>query len=77
MLEEDKSSHSWMDMQPHYKCRSGLMYMTSDQDSNQYPHVLLTSPHEWDPSVLDPILIPMDICPGHLILLLGTNMTQE
>ena len=24
-----------------------------------------------------PILIPVDIPPGHLILLLGTNMTQE
>ena len=23
------------------------------QDMDQYPHVLLTSPHEWDPSVLD------------------------
>ena len=23
------------------------------QDLDQYPHVLLTSPHEWDPSVLD------------------------
>ena len=39
------------------ECRSGLMYMSilakpTDQDLNQYPHVLLTSPHEWDPSVL-------------------------
>ena len=25
----------------------------TDQDLDQYPHVLLTSPHEWDPSVLD------------------------
>ena len=38
--------------------RSGLMYMSvlgkpTDQDLHQYPHVLLTSPHEWDPSVLD------------------------
>ena len=34
------------------------MYMTilvkqPDQDLDQYPHVLLTSPHEGDPSVLD------------------------
>ena len=41
------------------QCRSGLiMYMSilgkpTNQDLNQYPHVLLTSPHEWDPSVLD------------------------
>ena len=25
----------------------------TDQDLDQYPHVLLTRPHEWDPSVLD------------------------
>ena len=40
------------------QCRSGLMYMSilgkpTDQDLDQYPHVLLTTPHEWDPSVLD------------------------
>ena len=40
------------------QCRSGLMYMSilgkpTDQDLDEYPHVLLTSPHEWDPSVLD------------------------
>ena len=40
------------------ECTSGLMYMSilgkpTDQDLDQYPHVLLTSPHEWDPSVLD------------------------
>ena len=34
------------------------MYMSiigkpTDQDLDQYHHVLLTSPHEWDPSVLD------------------------
>ena len=34
------------------------MYMSiigkpTDQDLDQYPHVLLTSAHEWDPSVLD------------------------
>ena len=38
--------------------RSGLMYMSilgkpTDQDLDQCPHVLLTSPHEWAPSVLD------------------------
>ena len=36
----------------------GLMHMSilekpTDQDLDQYPHGLLTSPHEWDPSVLD------------------------
>ena len=40
------------------ECRSGLMYMSiiwkpTDQELEKYPHVLLTSPHEWDPSVLD------------------------
>ena len=37
------------------ECRSGLTYIgkPTDQDLDQYPHVLLTSPHEWDPSVLD------------------------
>ena len=40
------------------ECRSDLMYMSiigkpTDQDLDQYPHVLLSSPHEWDPSVLD------------------------
>ena len=34
------------------------MYMSlqgkpTDADLNNYPHVLLTGPHEWDPSVLD------------------------
>ena len=40
------------------QCRSGLMYMSilgkpTDQDLDQYSHVLLTSPHEWNPSVKD------------------------
>ena len=40
------------------QCRTGLMYMSllgkpTDADLNNYPHVLLTGPHEWDPSVLD------------------------
>ena len=40
------------------QCRSGLMNMSilgkpTDQDLDQYPHVLLTNPHEWDSSVLD------------------------
>ena len=40
------------------QCRTGLMYMNllgkpTDADLNTYPHVLLTGPHEWDPSVLD------------------------
>ena len=25
----------------------------TDKDLDEYPHVLLTSPHEWEPSVLD------------------------
>ena len=42
----------------------------TDQDLDQYPHVLLTSPHEWDPSVLDySHLIPVDTPTGQLILL--------
>ena len=37
-------------------CRSGLMYMSTigkptDQELGNYPHVLLTSPHEWNPYV--------------------------
>ena len=41
-----------------FECRSGLKYVSilgkpTNQDLDQYPHVLLTSPHEWDPSVLD------------------------
>ena len=40
------------------QCRTGLMYMSllgqpTDADLDTYPHVLLTGPHEWDPSVLD------------------------
>ena len=40
------------------QCRTGLMYMSllgkpTDASLNTYPHVLLTGPHEWDPSVLD------------------------
>ena len=40
------------------QCRTGLMYMSllgkpTDAELNTYPHVLLTGPHEWDPSVLD------------------------
>ena len=40
------------------QCRTGLMYMSllgkpTDADLNTYPHVLLTGPHEWAPSVLD------------------------
>ena len=45
------------------------------QDLDQYPHVLLTCPHEWDPSVLD-YAHPNahDTLLGHLTLQLGTNM---
>ncbi|KAL7571369.1 hypothetical protein ACA910_007681 [Epithemia clementina (nom. ined.)] len=40
------------------ECRSGLMYIKmlgppTDDDMDTYPLVFLTSPHEWDPSVLD------------------------
>ena len=39
-------------------CKGGLMYLellgnTMDKDLHTYPSVHLTSPHEWDPSVLD------------------------
>ena len=44
-------------MQLHYNVDLDL-YMSilgksTDQDLDQYTHVLLTSPHEWDPSTLD------------------------
>ena len=40
----------------------------SVQDLAQHPHMLLTSPHEWIPSVLDYAHpTPMAILPGHLI----------
>ena len=47
----------------------------TEQDFDQYPHGLLTSPHElillyW----IIHIPVPMDTPPGHLILLLGANM---
>ena len=40
------------------QCRTGLMYMNllgkpTDADLKTFPHMLLTGPHEWDPSVLD------------------------
>ena len=40
------------------QCRTGLMYLNllgkpTDADLHTFPHVLLTGPHEWDPSVLD------------------------
>ena len=39
------------------QCRTGTMYMNligkpTDADLDKFPHVLLTGPHEWDPSVL-------------------------
>ena len=39
-------------------CKGGLMYLEfigtpTDKDLEKYPSVHLTSPHEWDPSVLD------------------------
>ena len=30
-----------------------LLGKPTDADLNTFPHVLLTGPHEWDPSVLD------------------------
>ena len=55
--------------------RSGHMLgKPTDKDLDQYPHVLLTSPCVY---WIIPILIHVDIPHGHLILLLGTNMTQE
>ena len=30
-----------------------LLGQPTDADLDQLPHVLLTGPHEWDPSVLD------------------------
>ena len=40
------------------QCRRGLMYMNllgkpTDADLATFPHVLLTGPNEWDPSILD------------------------
>ena len=40
------------------QCRTGLMYINlldkpPYADLNTFPNVLLTGPHEWDPSVLD------------------------
>ena len=40
------------------ECSSGLLYKSvcgkpTDKDLDQYPHVLLTSLHEWDPFLLD------------------------
>ena len=39
-------------------CKDGLMYskfqgILTDKDLQTYPYVHLTSPQEWDPSVLD------------------------
>ena len=41
-----------------FEVHAGLVYMTpvgipTDQDMDTYPHVILTSPHEWDPSIID------------------------
>ena len=63
---EDKSFHVGGKQVIHFldgystplQCRTGLMYMSllgkpTDDDLHTYPHVLLTGPHEWDPSDLD------------------------
>ena len=61
------------------ECRSGLMVLSilgkpTDQDLDQYPHVLLTSTHEWDPLYwIMHILTHMDTHLGHLTLHLWTN----
>ena len=39
-------------------CGGGLIYLSligkpTDEDSERYPAVHLTGPHDWDPSVLD------------------------
>ena len=62
------------------QCRPGLMYMSilgkpTDQDLDQYPHVL--SPVHKIGILLYCMLIPVDTPLGHLILMLGTNRTQE
>ena len=41
-----------------FVCKGGLMYLElqgipTDKDLQTFPSVHLTSPHEWDPSVLD------------------------
>ena len=48
----------------------------TDQDLDQYSHVLLTSPHEWDPSVLD-YAHPNTCGYPSLTLQLGTNMLES
>ena len=58
------------------ECRSGLMYMSilgkpTDQDLDQYPHVLLTSPHEWIP------LYWIMHVPTHMGTLLGLTEFQS
>ena len=30
-----------------------LLGISTDKDLETYPHILLTGPYEWDPSVLD------------------------
>ena len=68
------------------ECSSCLMYMSiigkpTDQELEKYPHVLFTSPHEWDPSVLD--YAHPNICgypswaPDPLVPVLKCLCTQE
>ena len=45
----------------------------TDQDLDQYPHVLLTSPHEWNPLYWI-IHVPIPVDTSNLLLQLGTNM---
>ena len=62
------------------ECRSALIYKSilgkpTDQDLDQYP--MYSSPVHMNGILLCWIIhipIPMDTPPGHLILLLGTNM---
>ena len=63
-------------------CKGGLMYLQLQgipavQDLQNYPSVHLTSPHEWDPSVLDyGILKTMRNLIGQLIPTKTFSLTQ-
>ena len=63
-------------------CKGGLMYLQlqvipTDQDLQNYPSVHLTSPYEWDPSVLDyEHPETMEILIGQLIPMKTFNLTN-
>ena len=52
-----------------------LLGQPTDADLNTYPHVLLTGPHEWDPSVLDYTLPHLVTPPGLQTLPYAVPMT--